>query len=130
MSRRAEFVQGHQLKMFMTPDELIDSTNKLDSRFFDPYENRASASPRHQWEAEHSSRYGRESLREEKLEDLDTSHREVFEGKPFETMPPVELVHYRSGSKRPMLSQGHHRLALAEDRRIPFMAVLHHRGEV
>lgn len=118
-----------QLKMFMTPDELIDSTNKMDSRFYDPYENTASANPRHQWEGEHSSRYGRESLREEKLEDLETSHAEDFEGKPYATMPPVELVHYGVGSHRPLLAQGHHRLALAEDLRYPYLAVIHHRGE-
>jgi hypothetical protein len=117
--------------MFMTPDELIDSTNKMDSRFYDPYENTASAHPRAQWEAENSSRYGRESLREEKLEDLDTSHHEDFHGKPYETMPPVELVHYRAaGSKRPLLAQGHHRLAKAEDEGYPYLAVIHHRGEV
>lgn len=131
MSHRALGRQFEQLKMFMSPDDLIDSTNKMDSRFYDPYENRASAHPRAQWEGKHSSRYGIESLREEKLEDLDTSHRADFHGRPFETMPPVELIHYRAtGSRRPLLAQGHHRLAKAEDERIPYMAVIHHIGEV
>ena len=129
---------GEQLQMFMTPDEIIDRTNKLDSRYYDPYDNRAEgASPRFQWEDPRGgtpSVHGEEpfvrsrSLREEKLAGIEK--RPDFE-KPFDTMPPVELTHYRRyGSKRPLLSQGHHRLAWAEKKKIPYIAVTHHIGEV
>jgi hypothetical protein len=123
-----------QLKMFMSPDELIDTTNKLDSRFYDPYENTASAGPREQWEGQHSSRYPTApgmSLREEKLGDFEHPEYEHDFKKPLASMPPVELMHYRAaGSRRPQFNDGHHRLAWAEARKIPYMAVVHQIGEV
>ncbi len=125
MSHRAISNQqfGEQLKMFMSPDELIDSTNKMDSADYDVYENRAHASPRQQWEP----------LRKSKLRDVETDpyYQHEFNHPSLDTMPPVELTHYRAyGSRRPLLSDGHHRLAVAEAAGMPFMAVIHHRGEV
>lgn len=113
---------GEQLKMFMSPDELIDSTNKMDSSDYNPFMNTATATPREQWHG----------VREEKLDDIehDPHYQHAFDHPSLDTMPPVELTHYRTGSRRPVLSQGHHRLALAEARKVPFIAVLHHRGEV
>jgi hypothetical protein len=108
-----------QLKMFMSPDEIIDTASKGDSRIVGP-----GTTPREQWERPDSSYYS--SLREEKLEETEYS-ASGFHGRPFATMPPVELTHGHPVSPdRPMLTEGHHRLAWTEDRGIPFMAVKHH----
>lgn len=138
MSHRSVSTQqfGEQLKMFMTPDELIDTTNKRDSEFYDMYDQKGRGTPRQQWEHPHSgeaSVHGEEpfvrnrSLRQQKLDRLATmdNYRDIRE-KPYETMPPVELTHYGWGSRRPQLSQGHHRLAHAEAKKIPYLAVTHH----
>lgn len=119
---------GEQLRLFMTPDELIDQTNKLDSRFFNA---RDKVSPRDQWEAPDSSKYGFNkgvTLRTEKQTDLrraaegfDPTYA-AFHTKPFATMPPVELQ-YRTGEEHPTMMQGHHRLAHAEMQGISHIAV-------
>jgi hypothetical protein len=134
MSHRAvsKTQMGEQLKMFMTPDELIDTTNKMDSMSYDVYDNRSRRSPREQWEHPMGGTptvHGEEpfvrdrSLREEKLAGIEK--RPDFQ-KPYASTPPVELTHYGWGSKRPLLSQGHHRLAHAEAKGHPFLAVTHH----
>lgn len=129
MSHRAvsQAQMGEQLRLFMSPQELIEGTHKVDSRFF---EERKDVSPRDQWEAPNSSK-GRQgvTLRQEKQRDLErakTGSGEAswlkFHREPFATMPPVELM-YRNGEEHPTMMQGHHRLAHAEMQGISHIAV-------
>lgn len=124
---------GEQLKMFMTPDELIDQTNKMDSSFYDVLDQKAYQSPRNQWEhpkggdpqvtGEEPFVHDR-SLRQEKLDRI--ANDSQF-GKTYESMPAVELRTYGWGSRRPVIVNGHHRLAWAEKNNVPYLAVTHSR---
>lgn len=108
---------GEQLKMFMSPQELIDTTDKADSRY--SYEG---AHPREQWERPGGSVEGENlSVREEKLAHLDRGDYK----ESFDKAPPVALFHGGS-SGRLKLADGHHRLAHAERAGIPFIAVEHY----
>lgn len=114
MSRRQEFEQGHQLPMFMSPQELIDTTDKADSRY---RIDNPEATPREQWEL---GRGYETSLRDEKLSELGD-----YAGESFDKAPPVALFHGGS-SGRMRLADGHHRLAHAENTGMQFIAVEHH----
>lgn len=129
--------QFEQLKMFMTPDELIDTAHKMDSEFFSVGATKQRKSPREQWEHPSSGEAkvtGQDpfvfprSLRQQKLDELAETprYRSAFEGKPYETMPPVELLRLHRNQDAPFLREGHHRLALAEAKKIPYLAVTHH----
>lgn len=128
-----------QLKMFMTPQELIAGTHKVDSRFFDTRhdpgrteQDRSTHTPTEQWEAPNSSKYGGNrgvTLRREKQNDLEQSQRGggnagwlKFHREPFATMPPIELQYWHD-EHRPTMMQGHHRLAHAETQGISHLAV-------
>lgn len=112
---------GEQLKMFMSPDEIIDYAHKGDSAI--------SGTPREEWEALGSSTHGpNTSLRGEKLADLDPggSHYEKFYGhKSWLSAPPIRIYHGFSSTADKWLAEGHHRLAFAEKHDIPLIAVRH-----
>jgi hypothetical protein len=121
-----------QLKMFMTPDEIIDTADKGDTLFSWEHKRFGQPpTPRDQWEAEGSGHHG-SSLRDLKRENLsDWSKKRGSFDKPFETMPPVHLMaqqysNFKDAPRRKLLVDGHHRLALAEHRGHPYIAVMHH----
>lgn len=141
MSHRAVSGQqfAGQLKLFMTPRELIEGTHKVDSRYFDTRhdpgrseQDRSTHTPAEQWEAPNSSKYGGNrgvTLRTEKRNDLERSKRGEgesswlkFHREPFATMPPIELQYWRD-EHHPTMMQGHHRLAHAETQGISHIAV-------
>lgn len=111
--------------MFMTPTEIIDTVHKGDSRLFP-----SRKTPREQWEQPGSGYTG--SLREDKLRALKGGYGKEFD-QPWETAPPVDIRHKNrtdlaTGERTviPVLQNGHHRLAVAEQRNIPYMAVKHY----
>lgn len=115
--------QFEQLKMFMTPDEVIDSTEKFDTDY-----RVMHRPPRDQWA--HPQSGGHEPLRDYKLR---RAQEKEWADKPYETMPPLHLVRGMNINgktyDKPMLMDGHHRLALAEHRSHPYVAVVHHNNE-
>jgi hypothetical protein len=108
---------GEQLKMFMTPQELIDTADKADTRIA-AMPGGPEPTPREQWE--HPLSGEKTSLRDERRQ-----ANAAQSGRSFEEAPPVALFHGGS-SGRLRLSDGHHRLAHAEEHGIPFIAVEHH----
>lgn len=128
MSHRA--VSGHQmgqqLKMFMTPDEIIDTADKLDSPHHNRYDPSSSPHPREQWERDNQHGVSLRDYKRGALRSDNSGKKEKFEGRSWDTAPPVELAHY---GNRATLVDGHHRLAWAEMRKIPYMAVTHHEGD-
>lgn len=103
---------GEQLKMFMSPDEIIDRYHKGDSAI--------SATPREEWESPGSGYEPGTSLKGSKLSALaKPSYQKNFD-RPWVTAPPVKVFANKH------LGDGHHRLAYAEKNKIPFMAVRHY----
>lgn len=127
MSHRAVSGQqfGEQLKMFMTPDEVIDSADKLDSALHSRYHGEDSPHPREQWERPNQHGVSLRDYKRAALRSDNSGKKEKF-NRSWDTAPPVELAHYGS---RKTLVDGHHRLAWAEMRKIPYMAVTHHEGD-
>lgn len=140
MSHRAISGQqfGEQLKMFMTPDEIIDTVHKNDSRL-----SGHMWSPRAQWEHpesgyDYKNSAADVSLRQEKLGRLEQNeHVKKDFNRSWLSAPPVEIFHapesgrFPSGRKSAWqpgktLTEGHHRLAYAEQKKIPYIAVTHH----
>lgn len=124
---------GEQLKMFMSPAEIIDQAHKGDSLLRIREGAPESPTPREQWEHPlgglNKNVYGGDgSLRHQKLRSLDSGDPDFadFHTKSWDTAPPVSLYHIadHEGTKL-WLRNGHHRLAHAERAGIPFMAVTH-----
>lgn len=107
---------GEQLAMFMTPGEIIDTTQKADYR---PPLGERSGTPREQWEKKNY--YGsKRSLKDEKTEDLIS--RDKYKFVTRESMPPVSIRHTATMKH---LTDGHHRLAFAELDKMPWVPVTH-----
>ena len=127
MSHRAvsQGQMGEQLKMFMTPDEVIDYAHKSDSDLFHHMDQEQTHTPREQWEHPGSGPGDEGPLRDEKLHALDHSPemRAAF-GQSWDTAPPLEIKRTWKHDY-PVLSDGHHRLAHAERAKIPYVAVTH-----
>ena len=114
-----------QLKMFMTPAEIVDTADKLDSPLHDRYAGEQSPHPRAQWEQPNQHGFSLRDLKRGALRSDNSGKKEKF-NRPWDTAPPVELAHY---GDRSTLIDGHHRLAHAEQQGVPYMAVVHHEGD-
>lgn len=106
--------QFGQLPMFMQTSEIIDNVHKVDSQSY-------NKSPRSQWD----------DIRYDKLAD---SNRYNYSDMPTSTTPPLHIEHVGAGrgyfeqndEPQQELWDGHHRLALAEDRGTQWLPVIHH----
>jgi hypothetical protein len=125
-----------QLKMFMTPDEIIDTAHKSDSmhtRFGYDMDLGDAATPRQQWEREYFDPHGSPAvkygaaLREEKLIEVDGGAYYSPEEKNAIAHDgrPLELLHT---PEKTYLSDGHHRLAYHERQGTPYLPVKHRKG--
>jgi len=115
---------GEQLKMFMTPQEIIDTTHKVDSQH-SPMHSDTPGTPREQWERENEYGVSLKKYKQAALRSDNSGKKEKFD-RPWDTAPPVHIAHGAEGMEGPVLMDGHHRLAHAEMHNIPYMAVQHH----
>jgi hypothetical protein len=113
--------------MFERPSDMVEKVYKGDSLLWSVGGRRPT--PREEWETPvlfGSGEHGRTtSLREYKLDQLqnDAKYKDIDSSK----MPPIPIEHEPpTGRKR--MADGHHRLAYAEAKKMPWVPVTHRRG--
>lgn len=105
---------GEQLAMFMSPQEIVDTVHKVDS-------SRPNASPAEQWD----------DIKDDKA---DEAWNMGYAHLPAATTPPLHIEHVgrgrgiHHGNEEPQkeLWDGHHRLAIAQDKMQDWLPVIHH----
>jgi hypothetical protein len=105
-----------QMRMFIEVNEIVDGFDKSDTYF-----SHTDTAPRDQWEKPAPettlSNYEGEALRDRKLRNASARKSMVYdldEGLAEHNLPPVDVG---DSTDRPYLDNGHHRLAVFEQRK-------------